>query len=485
VKNTKCLSIKHHLQRDKYQKREADMKPHITLVNPAAPAGAVMHWPFALLGLGYLAAVLEKNNYQVDVIDCQVSNLTLEEFKKEIEKRQPDIVGVTSSTLTYKSGLKLIKVAREARPNCITLAGGPHVTFWDDHALEECPDLDIVIRREGEATLVELVQHIEAEKSCAEVLGITYRKDGKIVRTPDRPYIEDLDSLPFPARHLWPMDKFKQYEDVLYLAMTRGCVYWCEFCCTVRMHGRKYRMRSAQNVVDEIEYLYKTYGKTKYTFCDDAFTVDEPRVEELCREIKKRNLKIEWNCGTRVDMITKELLITMKDAGCVSVWFGVESATQQVLDAMKKGITPDLTEKVIGWVREVGLKPTPNVILGFPGETKDSAWKTIKFIEKIAPDAVGFYNVATPFPGTPLYDTVKENCWLRITDFDKYDTTRPIFETPQLSMKALGKLREGAFHHYYLRRAYFFDKSRRFKISTAIVVGMHLVANIKLKLRRN
>ena len=461
------------------------MKPHITLVNPAAPAGAVMHWPFALLGLGYLAAVLEKNNYQVDVIDCQVSNLTLEEFKKEIEKRQPDIVGVTSSTLTYKSGLKLIKVAREARPNCITLAGGPHVTFWDDHALEECPDLDIVIRREGEATLVELVQHIEAEKSCAEVLGITYRKDGKIVRTPDRPYIEDLDSLPFPARHLWPMDKFKQYEDVLYLAMTRGCVYWCEFCCTVRMHGRKYRMRSAQNVVDEIEYLYKTYSKTKYTFCDDAFTVDEPRVEELCREIKKRNLKIEWNCGTRVDMITKELLITMKDAGCVSVWFGVESATQQVLDAMKKGITPDLTEKVIGWVREVGLKPTPNVILGFPGETKDSAWKTIKFIEKIAPDAVGFYNVATPFPGTPLYDTVKEKGWLRITDFDKYDTTRPIFETPQLSMKALGKLREGAFHHYYLRRAYFFDKSRRFKISTAIVVGMHLVANIKLKLRRN
>lgn len=244
-------------------------------------------------------------------------------------------------------------------------------------------------------------------------------------------------------------------------------------------------MRSAKNVVDEIEYLYKTYGKTKYTFCDDAFTVDKPRVEELCREIKKRNLKIEWNCGTRVDMITKELLLTMKDAGCVSVWFGVESATQQVLDAMKKGITPELTEKVIGWVREVGLKPTPNVILGFPGETKESAWKTIKFIEKIAPDAVGFYNVATPFPGTPLYDQVKANGWLRITNFDKYDTTRPIFETPQLSMKELGKLREGAFHHYYLRKAYWWDKRRRFKVQTAIVVGMHFVANIKLKLRRN
>jgi anaerobic magnesium-protoporphyrin IX monomethyl ester cyclase len=460
------------------------MKPHITLVNPAAPEGAVMHWPFALLGLGYLAAVLEKNNYQVDIIDCQVSKMTLEEFKTEIKKRQPDIVGATSSTLTYKSSLKLIKAAREALPNVKTFAGGPHVTFWDDHALEECPELDVVVRREGENTVLELTQRVERGNDFDGVLGITHRKEGKIIREADRPYIEDLDSLPFPARHLWPMEKFKEYEDVLYLAMSRGCVYWCEFCCTVRMHGRKYRMRSARNVVDELEYLYKTYGKTKFTFCDDAFTVDQPRVEELCSEIKKRELKIEWNCGTRVDMLTKDLLLTMKDAGCVSVWFGVESGTQQMLDAMRKGITPELTMKVLGWVREVGMKPVPNVILGFPGETKKSAWDTIKFIEKVAPDAVGFYNVATPFPGTPLYDLVKEKGWLRITDFDKYDTTRPIFETPQLSMKELGKLREGAFHHYYLRQAYFMDKSRRFKVSTAIVVGMHFVANIKLKLRR-
>jgi radical SAM superfamily enzyme YgiQ (UPF0313 family) len=445
-----------------------------------------MHWPFALLGLGYLAAVLEKAGYQVDVIDCQVSGISLEEYKVEIEKRKPDIVGVTSSTLTYKSGNKLIKAAREILPNCITLAGGPHVTFWDDHALEECPELDMVIRREGEATLLEVVQRIEAKQSLKDVLGITYRGlDGKIVRNGDRPYIQDLDSLPFPARHLWPMDKFNQYEDVLYLAMTRGCVYWCEFCCTVRMHGRAYRMRSAKNVVDELEFLNKTYGKTKFTFCDDAFTVDNGLVEELCSEINKRGLKIEWNCGSRVDMVTKELLLKMKEAGCVSFWCGLESGTQQMLDAMRKGITPELTTKVLGWVREVGLKPTPNVILGFPGETKKSAWETIKFVEKVAPDAVGFYNVATPFPGTPLYDQVKANGWLRITDFDKYDTTRPIFETPQLSMKDLGKLREGAFHHYYLRRAYYMDKRRRFKVSTAITVGLHFAANIKLKLRRN
>jgi anaerobic magnesium-protoporphyrin IX monomethyl ester cyclase len=460
------------------------MKPHITLVNPAAPVGAAMHMPFALLGLGYLAAILEKNNFQVDVIDCQVLRLSLEDFRYEISKRKPDIIGVTSSTLTYNTAMKLVKIAREVCPNAVTIAGGSHVTFWDDHALEECPELDVVVRREGELTMLELAQRIQENKNFTDVVGTTCRKDGEITRNPDRPYIEDLDSLPFPARHLWPMEKFRELEDILYLATSRGCVYWCEFCTTVRMHGRKYRMRSPKNVVDELEMLHKTYGISKFTFCDDAFTVDQPRTMELCEEILKRGLKIEWNAGTRVDMLTKDLLAKMKHAGCVSVWFGVESGTQQVLDAMKKGITPELTAKVLGWVREIGLQPVPNVILGFPGETKQSAWDTIKFIEKIAPDTVGFYNVATPFPGTPLYDLVKEKGWLRITDFDKYDTTKPIFETPQLNIKDLGKLREGAFHHYYLRKVYFFDKKRRFKLSTALVVGMHLVANIKLKLRR-
>jgi radical SAM superfamily enzyme YgiQ (UPF0313 family) len=183
-------------------------------------------------------------------------------------------------------------------------------------------------------------------------------------------------------------------------------------------------------------------------------------------------------------MITKDLLAKMKQAGCITVWFGVESGTQQVLDAMKKGISPELTIKVLGWVRELGLKPVPNVILGFPGETKKSAWKTIKLVEKISPDDVGFYNVATPFPGTPMYDTVKEKGWLRVTDFDLYDTTHPTFETPQLSMKDLGKLREGAFHHYYLRWAFLTDKKRRFKVSTALIFAANLIADVKLKLRR-
>jgi anaerobic magnesium-protoporphyrin IX monomethyl ester cyclase len=464
------------------------MKPHVTLVNPPAPSGSTGHLPFALLGLGYLAAVLEKHRYQVDVIDCQVLKLSYEDYRSELGKRKPNIVGLTCSTLTYKSALKLAKIAKEVLPDCLTFIGGPHVTFWDENALEECPDLDVVVRKEGEYTLLELVQKVAAGKSFHDILGITYRKDGKTIRNPDRPYIEDLDALPFPARHLWPMELLRETENILYLAASRGCVFWCEFCATVRMHGRKFRMRSPKNIVDELEFLHKTYGVTNFTFCDDAFTVEPERTEELCRLILERNLKIKWNCGTRVDMLTKELLTKMREAGCVSVWSGVESGSQKVLDAMHKGITTEQTERVYRWIRELGLKPVPNVILGFPGETKETAWETIKFVEKISPDEVGFYNIATPFPGTPLYDQVKKNGWLRVTDFDKYDTVTPIFETPWLSMKDLKEIREQAFHHFYMRGTYIlhmFRKGWMYGFAAIRTALAHFLIVTKSKLKRS
>ncbi|HEX9261189.1 MAG TPA: cobalamin-dependent protein, partial [Candidatus Bathyarchaeia archaeon] len=186
------------------------MKTQITLVNPPTPTGTVGHLPFALLGLGYLAAVLEKNKFQVDVIDCQVLKLSFNELRNELSKRKPNVIGMTATTLTYKSALKIAKIAKEAHPNCTIILGGPHVTFWDEKALQECPELDVVVRREGENTLLELVQRIEKGQDYSDVVGTTCRKNGDFIRNPDRPYIEDLDSLPFPSRHLWPMEKLRE-----------------------------------------------------------------------------------------------------------------------------------------------------------------------------------------------------------------------------------------------------------------------------------
>jgi radical SAM superfamily enzyme YgiQ (UPF0313 family) len=461
------------------------MKPHVTLVNPPYPSGSHQHPPFTPLGLGYLAAVLEKNQYKIDVIDCQALRFTYEEFKSEISKRQPNIVGITSTTLTYKSGLQIAKIAKEACPNCLTLLGGSHVSFWDDKALQECPSLDIVVRKEGENTLLELVQRLEAGKSYHDVIGTTCRKDGKIVKNPDRAYIENLDDLPFPAHHLWPIERLRKHGTIVFpLVTSRGCVYWCDFCTAVRMFGRRYRMRSPKNVVDELEFLQKTFGAHQFTFYDDAFTVDQERAAEICTEIKNRKMKIEWDCETRVDMVTKELLRNMKEVGCIAVWFGVESGSQQVLDAMRKGISPAQTVKAFKWAKEVGLMTVANVVLGFPGETKETIWETIKFIERLSPNDVGYY-IATPYPGTPLYETVKEKGLLKITDFNKFDTATPVFEMGTMSEQELRDIRERAFQRFYLRPVYFFSmlgKGRFWSFSIIRTIFAHFRRAVKLKL---
>jgi len=462
------------------------MRPHVTLVNPPYPSGAHQHPPFTPLGLGYLAAVLETNNYEVDVIDCQALGISYDEFKSEIKKRQPGMVGMTSTTLTYKSALRIAKIVKEVCPSCLTVLGGCHVTFWDEKALQECPELDVVVRKEGEHTIIELVERLEVSKDFHDILGVTYRKGEEIIQNPDRPYIEDLDSLPFPAHHLWPLDRLRKYGNVMFPILTsRGCVFWCEFCSAVRMFGRGYRMRSPKNVVDEIEFLHKTYGSDTFTFYDDAFTVDQSRVEEICKEIHNRNLRITWDCGTRVDMVTKDLLQKMRNAGCVAVWFGVEAGSQQVIDSMGKGFTANMTKKAFKLAKEVGLMTIASVVFGFPGETRETAMETIKFILEINPDDVGYY-IATPYPGTPMADNVEKMGWLRVTDFDKYDTATPIFELPTLSMQELREIREKAFHKFYLRPTYIirmFAKGGTYGFSATKTALAHLRRAIKSKFK--
>lgn len=462
------------------------MRTRVTLVNPPYPRGSHQHPPFTPLGLGYLAAVLEKNGYEIDVIDCQVLKCSYEEFRNKISKsRQPDIVGITSTTLTYKSALQIAKIAKEVWPECLTLLGGSHVTFWDKQALEECPYLDIIARKEGEVTMLELAERVEKGGDFSDVLGITMRKDGKIIKNKDRPYIENLDDLPFPAHHLWPMELLLKHGSVIFPLMTsRGCVYWCDFCSTVRMFGRHYRMRSPKNVVDEIEYLQRTFGAHQFTFYDDAFTVDQDRAAKICNEITKRKLKVEWDCETRVDMVTKDLLRTMKEAGCFAIWFGVESGSQPVLDAMRKGITPAQTIKAFKWAKEVGLMTVAGVVLGFPGETKETIWETVKFIERIKPGDVGYY-IATPYPGTPLYEQVVREGRLKIHDFNRFDTATPVFDLGTMTGEELKELRERAFQRFYLRPGYFFSmlgKGRFWSFSIILTILAHFRRAVLLRL---
>ncbi len=461
------------------------MPPHVTLVNPPYPKGAHQHPPFTPLGLGYLAAVLLKNKYKVDVIDCQVLNTSYEEVKRKLAKRKPDIIGMTSTTLTYKSALRIAEIAKELNPGCLTILGGCHATFWNEKVLQDSQHIDVVVRGEGEQTILELVERFEQGKPFHDVLGITCRKGEEIVQNPMRPYIEDLDSLPFPAHHLWPISHLRKYGKVIFPVMTsRGCTFWCEFCTAVRMFGRRYRARSPKNVVDELEFLQKNYGAEQFTFYDDTFTVNQRRTAEICDEIINRKLKIEWDCETRVDMVSKELLQKMKKAGCFAVWYGLESGSQKLLNAMGKGIVLSQVLRAFKWTKEVGLMAVVGVILGLPNETKETAWETIKFVERLNPDDVGYY-IATPYPGTPMYDSVKEKGWLKVTDFDRYDTATPIFEIPSMTMQELREIREEAFHRFYLRPQYFLNmltKGRFWSLSIGRTVVAHFLRAVKAKI---
>ena len=434
----------------------------ITLVNPPYPPSAHSHPPFIPLGIAYLGAVAEKAGHQVTVIDCQAEKLTYEAFRNRITQTPSDIVGVTSTTLLYNSAKQILTIAKETHPNCTTMLGGSHASFWDTNALQECLALDIVVRREGEMTFLELIQRIQDKKDYKGVLGATYRtQNGTPTRNEDRPFIEDLDALPFPAYHLLPLDAFHRMGKTIFpLTTSRGCVQWCDFCSTVRMFGRGYRMRTPKNVVDEIEMLHNKYGESQFTFYDDAFTVNRNHVLKICEEIKTRKLKIKWDCETRVDMVDKDLLATMHNTGCLAVWFGVESGSEKILCQMNKKIKLDQTRLAFKTAQKLGLMTIASAVIGFPGETEETAWETINFIKELNPDDIGFY-VATPYPGTPMYEQVKKNGWLRITDFNRYDTATPTFETPLLNMDKIREIRYKAHQQFYLRPRYVLKMMRR------------------------
>ncbi len=434
----------------------------VTLVNPPYPHDAHSHPPFIPLGLAYLGAVAEKEGHQVTIIDCQGEKLNYDTFRQRIAQVPSDIVGVTSTTLLYNSAKKIMEIAREVHPNAVTMIGGSHVSFWDENALKECTSIDVIVRREGELTFLELLKRTEEKKNFAGVLGTTFRaSDGKILRNEDRPFLHDLDSLPSPAYHLLPLESYHRMGKTIFPVVTsRGCVQWCDFCSTVRMFGRGYRMRSPKKVVDDLEMLHNKYGESQFTFYDDAFTVNRQHVLAMCEDIKARKLDIDWDCETRVDLVDKDLLTTMRKAGCITIWFGVESGSEKILEQMHKKIRLEETRLAFKTAQQAGLMTIASAVIGFPGETEETAWETINFINSLNPDDIGFY-VATPYPGTPMYEEVVKNGWLRVTDFNKYDTATPTFETPYLNMEKIREIKYKAHQKFYLRPAYVFKMIRR------------------------
>lgn len=463
--------------------RGTSVKAHVTLLNPPYPSGAP-EAIFIPLGIGYLAAFLENNGYTVDVIDCQVLKPTQRELEGEFRRLQPDVVGVTAATLTYEPALEIVRTAKEACPDCLTILGGPHVTVMDEQAISENPETDIVVRGEGEQTLLELA-HLASNsnlKNLEEVAGITFRKNEQIFRTHDRPFIQNIDALPHPTLKHFQLSKYRILgKTYLPIITSRGCPFQCTFCLSSQMCGKSFRARSPKNVLDELEWLRDTYGADAFTFYDDTFTFDRNRTLAICEEMKNRKFGLPWDCRTRVDRVTKEVLAKLSSTNCQLIHFGVESGSQKMLNAMKKGTTVEQNERAIKWAKEVGISVAISIIVGYPGETLDMLKQTIDFIRRTEPDYV-YTCEAVPYPGTELYSLVKDLGWEMSSEWSQYHEHTQIFKNPLLPLQKIEEMKK-AFYDDFFSPSYFLRKSRRRDFYSQVMARMalnHLLWRIKL-----
>ncbi|TET40650.1 MAG: radical SAM protein [Dehalococcoidia bacterium] len=392
--------------------------------------------PIPPLSLSYLAGVLQREGIEIQILDLLVAHYSAKKVREKLEEYQPQVVGVTCVTLNYPTAARILRVCKDFDPGILTIIGGPHASFALKETLLGAPWIDILVLGEGERTLVELIRALEKGTGFHQVSGIAFREDKRVVQTGRRSPIEDLDELPFPVRHLLPLSKYRALGAPCTVTSSRGCPFGCIFCSGRRIFGRRVRFRHPKLVVDEIETIHKELGFESINIVDDTFTLNHRHARNVCEEIMRRNLHIQWNVFARVDTVTEDLLKIMKEAGCVWLLFGVESASPQILETIKKGITLDGVRRGVKLATEAGIKVFNSFILGLPGETPETARQSVAFAQELDSDYGAKYgfHLLSPLPGTELYEKA-EDYGLRILtrDWAKYDANEPITETATMS----------------------------------------------------
>ncbi|MCX8204296.1 MAG: B12-binding domain-containing radical SAM protein [Candidatus Nezhaarchaeota archaeon] len=410
------------------------------------------------VGLAYLTAVLEQRGFKVWVIDAHPFSDEWQALLSIVLRIvRPDVVGITSTTSTIYQAYRAARLAKQIRPESFVVMGGPHVTFLDKETLSECNEVDIVVRGEGEQTFIELLERLEAGRPLNGTLGLTYREtDGSVRREPDRPLIENLDSLPFPSYRQLPLDLYRSFgtkPPSLPVVTSRGCPFRCSFCISWKLNRGKWRTRDPSRVVDELEHHIYTYKISDFSFVDDIFTLSRKRVKEICREIRRRKLKVTWGCSARVDSVDPLLLLEMKKAGCHTIYFGVESKSSRTLKEMGKGLTVEKIVEAFKLCRRLGINTIASVMLFWPTETRRDVEETVKFVKQLESDIAQFC-ITTPFPGTFLYEELKRSRLLVEEDWSKYDIVTPVFETKEFNRKYMLLKWKQAYITFYLRPNY-------------------------------
>lgn len=423
--------------------------------------GKVRDYTFPQIGLAYVAAVVEEAGLKAQIIDGVAEELSKEETLARLESFDTDVAVIHTTTPSYMNDSRVSRAIRESMPGVSIGLVGTHPNALPEESLRDF-DADFVLLGEAESTIGDLI--LRWNEPWNTIDGLCFRNGDSYVRTRPRPEIKDLDSLPFPARHLLPsyvspFDKKTPYTSVI---PSRGCPYQCTYCRAGTV-WKDVRFRSPQNVLQELELISQTNGIREILFFADTFTLHKPWVMELCELLVKSGIGVSWSCNSRVDSIDEEMLEAMKAAGCHSITYGIESGSQEVLDRVKKLATVEDAEVAVRLTKEIGIKCIAYFLVGLPGETWETIGETMRFALRTDPDYILVY-IATPYPGTEFHREARREGWLLNTDWESYTIEgSAVIQTEHLTPEDLIKAQRLFYRRFYFRPSYIFRHARRIR----------------------
>lgn len=411
----------------------------ILLINPPYTRLKGLRDIYFPMGLGYIASSLEKAGHFVRIYNVENSpkgeaeenwdyvnrldafelylkrlkNLNdpvWQEIKKIVQEFDPDVCGISCKTVTYNIALIIADIVKKLYPQIPIIFGGPHTSVQPEQVIKE-PNIDFAVIGEGEKIIVDLINEINTNKKFENIPGIYFKKNGSIIKNNKQEYIENIDEIPFPGRHL--LMNIHGYNKIIISKMvnsifgSRGCPFKCAFCSVMNVWGRKVRFRSIDNIIAEIKQVKKNFGTIEFYFWDDTFTLRKKWVIEFCNRVINEKIGIAWGCHTKANLVTEDLIKLMKKAGCFNISLGVESGSETTLKYIKKEINLDDVRRASKILNKLNINWNAYFIVGFPEETEEEILQTWNFMKEIKPNRL-FLSVFSPFPGTELYDKVEK-----------------------------------------------------------------------------
>jgi anaerobic magnesium-protoporphyrin IX monomethyl ester cyclase len=414
------------------------------------------------LGLALLSAILEHEGILCDICDCPAEQLSVAGVIARIRENAYTHVGLTSVTVSIDSALALAASIRSQFPSIKLIFGGVHPSmFYKDLIEKDC--IDFIIRNEGEESLLELAKGVAISK----IPNLSYKEDGRVCHTPSRTEYYDLARRPFLAYHKLNMSKYHASMGAalrrpnIGMIVSRGCPGRCVFCFN-GMFGRQVRFMPAARIIEEIAFLQKTYGIREINFYDDNFTGNRRIVGEFCDLIRRNKIDLTWSCFARVDTVNPGLLKTMKQSGCHQIMFGIESGDARVLERANKMVDFEKNQQAVRMAQQAGITVRGAFMLGNRGETEETIKNTIDYAIGLKLD-LAIFNIATPYPGTELFNWAEKNHYLLSRNWRDFDLSKPLIRTPDLNEGIVKRYYKTAYRRFYLRPGYLIRRLLRIR----------------------